>query len=665
MADVISEILTIKQLLEAKDSFIGYAEPGDEEEVQKWPLRKMRFYTLPAYQREIKWAENNILTLIEDISKNNKKFLGNVILSTENKTEYDIIDGQQRLSVLLMILEAIRQLVNSKKNIIELCTFKNDTFPEFYNSLRNNFSEKENVQYIEKDKLNQRDTFERLWKYIVKIIKDMKNGDDESKLFELESKILTARVNAIITKVDPHDDESKRLCVDYFIDINNKGKRLDSTDILKAYALRNGFDEAAKKWILIQNNEKKMTSVYYPKESMYLHYFMCCINKYLESHHKVRLKGLSAEYEILHDVEIENKTYKKGTKVEELISDYSFYETMLNTLLEFQRFEQITLDCVGGAPFTGFAELFKAKDSIINMVSLKNYFKIVNGIIRNSDVVPKIMLLKYFIEVMKNPDATVDDFKILYDIDVLSIIFSAGNGNGKQLSSYASLVMSKNWVKSLHTRTQNALNKFPKNIRFVKEVQYINKPTRTSGQFLAHRVCGLTSAYKKDTDGKFAINEQGYNDYLYANLINDEHLIIPQSLKIQFMYKEKHIDDKPVKLPDKYASEMSYLANYLVIKREVNDELKTYNIKEKIRRIDGFIAEGKGEVFADPISEKIFETVKAVFNRSDCPTQAEIDAESSVDEAKKLIEKYYLDKFAEDFASYAKKINQEELFTWQ
>lgn len=111
---------------------------------------------------------------------------------------------------------------------------------------------------------------------------------------------------------------------------------------------------------------------------------------------------------------------------------------------------------------------------------------------------------------------------------------------------------------------------------------------------------------------------------------------------------------------------MSYLANYLVIKRDVNDVLKAYNIKEKIRIINELISDGNGDVFADKISWNIFNKVKEIFVDSKCPTQVQINEASSAVEAKKLLENYYLsDDFDNDWSCYVKGIAPEELFSWE
>ena len=62
-------------------------------------------YIIPKYQREYKWNEERVRALITDI-RNRDKFLGNVII---NKVEdyYEIVDGQQRITTIILILIAL------------------------------------------------------------------------------------------------------------------------------------------------------------------------------------------------------------------------------------------------------------------------------------------------------------------------------------------------------------------------------------------------------------------------------------------------------------------------------------------------------------------------------------------------------------------------------
>ena len=67
-------------------------------------------FIIPMYQREYKWTEDKVRTFIRDIN-DQSKFLGNLILYKNGDT-YEITDGQQRVTTLMLILAASYILSN-------------------------------------------------------------------------------------------------------------------------------------------------------------------------------------------------------------------------------------------------------------------------------------------------------------------------------------------------------------------------------------------------------------------------------------------------------------------------------------------------------------------------------------------------------------------------
>lgn len=76
-------------------------------------------YRIPIYQRPYSWGENEISKLIEDIctgaEKDEKKFIGTMQVSVPipldadgKKVAYDVIDGQQRITTLLLIIRVLQ-----------------------------------------------------------------------------------------------------------------------------------------------------------------------------------------------------------------------------------------------------------------------------------------------------------------------------------------------------------------------------------------------------------------------------------------------------------------------------------------------------------------------------------------------------------------------------
>ena len=104
--------------------------------------------SIPKYQREYKWKNEKIVSLIADI-KEKSKFLGIVIVD-ETNTGYEIVDGQQRITTFMLILAALYNFYNghrreqdSIKSILKpggSFLFSNDTVGSFLSENGDSFS---------------------------------------------------------------------------------------------------------------------------------------------------------------------------------------------------------------------------------------------------------------------------------------------------------------------------------------------------------------------------------------------------------------------------------------------------------------------------------------------------------------------------------------------
>src|SRR5262245_58485796 len=74
------------------------------------------FYVVPDYQREYVWTDKEVQQLLDDINEQveagttSEYFIGTVLVSPgRTKAEFEVIDGQQRLTTLFLLLCALRQ----------------------------------------------------------------------------------------------------------------------------------------------------------------------------------------------------------------------------------------------------------------------------------------------------------------------------------------------------------------------------------------------------------------------------------------------------------------------------------------------------------------------------------------------------------------------------
>ncbi|MDH1470238.1 DUF262 domain-containing HNH endonuclease family protein [Shewanella sp. GD03713] len=215
-------------------------------------------FSVPLYQRDYSWDENNWNDLWLDIEtnrKNNSKhYMGSIVLVSKDKKKYDIIDGQQRLTTLtvliLSVVDIIKDLIkkgvdvedNGKRiellindfvgkkslsslnyeNKIEL----NEVNNPFFSTYLTNFRSPVNIRAeINSNKL--------LWKcfsyFKSMIVEEVYKNDDVSTLISFVEYISDS---LLFIQIIATDDLSAYLI---FETLNDRGLELSVTDLLKNY----------------------------------------------------------------------------------------------------------------------------------------------------------------------------------------------------------------------------------------------------------------------------------------------------------------------------------------------------------------------------------------------------------------------------------------------
>lgn len=98
MAEIVGTITNLSDFL-SKTQVCLSVKPNDPQQ-QIICLEADRKYSIPAFQREVRWDDNNLKMLLYDLSRSSK-FLGNIILTIKSDHTCEIIDGQQRTTVLM------------------------------------------------------------------------------------------------------------------------------------------------------------------------------------------------------------------------------------------------------------------------------------------------------------------------------------------------------------------------------------------------------------------------------------------------------------------------------------------------------------------------------------------------------------------------------------
>ena len=364
-------------------------------------LQGDRTYIVPDFQREIRWDEDNVSLLIDDL-KSGKCYLGNVILTKDPDNKFEIIDGQQRLTVITMIIQCIKRLHGSRIEVLNPCSLQIKSFETLNYLIDNGFSEvavsSEEVRNA--DKLHQIDKYHYLWKYI-EAHPTISNQREASILLE---NIERSIVNLIVNQSDDIRDGIR-----YFIDVNLKGKQLDPEDIFKSYLFKNDRSVAIRnEWYKFKTNVAlaETRRVQYPLLKFIEHFLFCDLYK------NSKFKGLEFNDEFKLKKEFKTKedrpqTYRRDCHIIEVIADNQY---LLDSFTRLNQTIEIMNEIAGSiAPTCSFEELFpciseEGERGRLQNIELTIVHNIMRKVLRDSNILPKALLMKYILSVLdKSP----------------------------------------------------------------------------------------------------------------------------------------------------------------------------------------------------------------------------------------------------------------------
>ena len=649
----LSGIKTVKEVFENEPmAIIDVPQGGRSKKVE---FEKDREYIVPRYQREIRWSKDNVQILIDDLL-GGKKFLGTITFSTSKLGKYEIIDGQQRITVITLLLKYLNNLLPTNRQVENLCTIINESFPHFREALSHDFDyeliKENNLDLYNKivltDKQNQKHDFKEIWDSIVERVNVL--SLDQKK--DLMSALIESELNVIVNEIDGTDSQRK-FCVDYFIDINNKSVELDSLDIIRAYAFKEDFADMTQKWIDIQDKCNALDGrVKYAREDLYFQYFICRVNKEID----YKITKLSNEYEIKEEIDVKGKKYASGTFVWNTFKNDLFYSDLLTELNDYLDFIEVVL-----ATETGGTDAFKSyfkidQDSFADETRILNAHTIINNILRNVDIVPKMMVMKYFFEVLRPKYVKKNKYRIISWIGIVANVFTMSKQRkGSEL--IAGKLLQKDWETAIRSYGQKLFKEVPTEIDFGKIARTDNSYTVESGQYMARRYFSMM-----DSCSGTAIDEDVFkNENITSGDKNIEHFIVNREYTYALYLDDGNVIDVEISIPRKHRKNIATMANYLLLDSKINSNLRNRPVYEKIEMLEKEIDEkGIDCVIPSKRCQKHYAVIKDVFyDNSKYPAKKLKDAKGKK-EKKSILKSYYISYFEEEFSKLVKRLSDEE-----
>ena len=172
-------------------------------------------YIIPIYQRNYAWGDDEISSLLQDIKnaceKNKEQdknyYIGSLVVYRRDNGDFEVIDGQQRLTTLTLIMHHLGKL-----------SFRNVSFEHRDES-------EQALSNLNSEKLPS--NFSQALKTIKKVIGEWGNNKDEIVKFLLD------KVEIIRTEVPEGTDLNH-----YFEIMNTRGEQLEKHEILKARLMK-------------------------------------------------------------------------------------------------------------------------------------------------------------------------------------------------------------------------------------------------------------------------------------------------------------------------------------------------------------------------------------------------------------------------------------------
>lgn len=223
-----------------------------------------RQYTIPVYQRSYSWKKQQCNQLYEDIIDSIKKrrnhYLGSLVYSENTEDNFSfcpIIDGQQRLTTVILLLKALYDSINEDSRI------KNRIYNSLYNDncedryklkLKSIDSDNEELEKVLMGSFDDLDTDSNIainyYNFKDRIRKSIDNGMTLEEIFE-------GITNLEIVEIILAEEDDAQLI---FESINSTGMNLETSDLIRNFLLMGIKDSGIQKeyykkyWVKLQND---------------------------------------------------------------------------------------------------------------------------------------------------------------------------------------------------------------------------------------------------------------------------------------------------------------------------------------------------------------------------------------------------------------------------
>lgn len=637
MGNIKGTIISLKDFLFDEDTAIRLIINDEPKDIVH--LKKGRKLSVPEYQREIRWQKENIFALMNDIAYK-EKFLGNIILSRSDDAHFQIIDGQQRIVALTMLVNYIKntyhEQINDIRDLVEVEINKFDRFNDFqtYEYNIKKVPEAVRSELIESDKLFQIERLTELYREIQE--SPILNNADKARRFL--NNLRTCTANVIIA-----DEEDVKISTEYYLDVNVKGIKLDREDIFKGYLfsqdssdeIRSGWVKLKERWFQFNYTLDKIHSGGAYSLTKILEQYIYCDILQKKEYQDV---NIDENFLLVSRCEVNGTQYYSGDHIIKVINNNTYMRKVIEGTIEYIELLTELIETDGGVPG-------KMK-KLLNQIA-SNERKIIcniikKGVVDKTLIVPKMLLLKYYISI-SDGKASKETCKQIYAIYFYIVFFMLFADKKKAPDTIKKIVRSSDYyselnkaIKEITGREYLASNRLTAISRWNSNYQ---------DETLKYKCKSLATVYNYFEVHTNKVKITSVDDVLSfmsdENQYSIEHLIINDSNSVKYI---EEMDE--YELPGDLKKYGTYIFNFIFIPKQINNSiLKNYSIKKKLELLQ---KEENLRQIKCSYSLKIIKILESAFN---CP---EIKAlgNREIDE----LEKYWLVQFKKEYTNYVQKV---------
>ena len=229
-------------------------------------------YVVPLYQRTYNWGEDQWEQLWEDLLEvyalevPRNHFIGSVVTqaipdSPQNVKCYTLIDGQQRMTTLLILLSVIKERAEAEQDtwgelaeeIQESClTNKHRPGDRFLKLMPTQSDREPFAKVVAGETLPNSSQIAKARDYFAKMLRARDNDDNAIDLCKLHSRVVN-HLDMVSIHLESEDSPNR-----IFESLNNTGMRLTVADLIRNYLLMNIPD--------FQQRERAYREHWYPME---------------------------------------------------------------------------------------------------------------------------------------------------------------------------------------------------------------------------------------------------------------------------------------------------------------------------------------------------------------------------------------------------------------